>query len=184
MKIILVRHGESTANVNNSVYFHTPDALVPLSPGGEVQALKAGEELAKLIDSRATLYTSPYKRTRQTTELIQQTCNFTVKEDLLLREQEWPAFKTAREREIFLFRRKNSGAEFFFKENGSESWSDVALRAELFLTKLRAAHNPEDTVVIISHQVTIRMLLMLLDNTPYDAEHRDVGNCEIIFNRL
>ena len=49
MRIFLVRHGETTANLNKIVYKDTADHAVPLSDLGHTQASVAGEKLAKRL---------------------------------------------------------------------------------------------------------------------------------------
>lgn len=181
MKLILVRHGQSTANANPSVYYTTPDSKIPLTELGINQAMEVGNQL-KGVDC---MYVSPYERTRQTALAIMSiTGELPASESVLLREQEWPRFKSAKEREIFLIRREKSGEEFFFKEQGSESLADVALRAETFLNKIRLTHKKDDVIVIVAHEVFIRMALMVLDNKNYENSWVQVKNCEVIEREL
>ncbi len=68
-RIILVRHGESMGNVDESAYVKTPDWKVPLTEKGRQQASDAGEKLADIIgDGQVFFYYSPYKRTRETVD--------------------------------------------------------------------------------------------------------------------
>lgn len=182
MNLIIIRHAESTANVNTNVYFSTPDSAIPLSPKGEEQAGQLAEVLAK--ESVDAIWCSPYTRTRATLEPYLRTNKVEYRESVLLREQEWPDLRSAKEREILLFRRDRSNNGFFFKDTGYESYAQVADRAETFLARLTQSHDPEATVVIMSHEVTIRMLLMVLDNKSYEESKVHVNNCEIIRRTL
>jgi 2,3-bisphosphoglycerate-dependent phosphoglycerate mutase len=97
MRILLVRHGESEANVDRSVHTRLPDHAIPLSDRGRAQADAAGVFLAKWLAYGGAGYTyqfgdvsrnlspglhvgsgklpfrlwqSPYLRARQTAEII------------------------------------------------------------------------------------------------------------------
>ena len=70
-RIILIRHGNSLANIDYNILQHTPDNQVTLSEKGEEQAKEAGKRLKKLLGNESIqFYVSPYKRTRQTYEFI------------------------------------------------------------------------------------------------------------------
>lgn len=46
-RILLVRHGESAANVDPLVYSNTPDHLIHLTEAGCAQAREAGAKIAR-----------------------------------------------------------------------------------------------------------------------------------------
>jgi broad specificity phosphatase PhoE len=48
-RIVLVRHGESVANLDKTVYERTPDHDVPMTPRGHEQAANAGKYLRELF---------------------------------------------------------------------------------------------------------------------------------------
>lgn len=88
IRIFLIRHGLSEANLDKSVNVHKPDFAVNLSPEGHEQAEAAGVALAEYITlnrgtkeivgewgreevpdrRRARMLVSPYYRTRQTAD--------------------------------------------------------------------------------------------------------------------
>lgn len=88
IRIFLIRHGLSEANLDKSVNANKPDFAVDLSPEGHEQALAAGAALAEYIGTtrgtkeivgdwgreevqdmrRARMLVSPYYRTRQTAD--------------------------------------------------------------------------------------------------------------------
>ncbi len=70
-RIILVRHGESEANVERTKYESTPDYALDLTDTGRAQAIRAGEEIRGIIGEETIhAYVSPFYRTRQTFEEI------------------------------------------------------------------------------------------------------------------
>ncbi|CAF3408334.1 unnamed protein product [Rotaria sp. Silwood2] len=74
-RIILVRHGESQGNINESVYSRTPDAHISLTQLGKDQAIEAGKRLKEEVinggpNESIYVYLSPYIRSKQTYEGI------------------------------------------------------------------------------------------------------------------
>jgi 2,3-bisphosphoglycerate-dependent phosphoglycerate mutase len=74
IRIYLVRHGQSEANLDQTVNARLPDHRVELSPEGHRQAAAAGEYLAGALprEARIRILCSPYVRTRQTSAAIEQ----------------------------------------------------------------------------------------------------------------
>lgn len=90
IRIFLIRHGLSEANIDKTVHFHTPDHAVELSEEGHEQARRAGSILADYLalppvseaeqyaaldlehmpQRRARMLVSPYTRTRQTADRV------------------------------------------------------------------------------------------------------------------
>ena len=70
--IILIRHAQSEGNKNREIHQTVPDHRVKLTPEGWKQAEAAGLKLRSLLRPDDTLhfFTSPYRRTRETTEGI------------------------------------------------------------------------------------------------------------------
>ena len=72
MKLFLIRHGESMQNTKENYEVGLPDHKVYLSEKGKIQARNAGiflrdyVKLQKIDLSKATLWVSPYMRTRET----------------------------------------------------------------------------------------------------------------------
>ncbi len=174
MKLFLVRHGESIQNTKENYQLGLPDHKVYLSEKGKRQAKEAGHFLQEYIKeqkidlSQATLWVSPYERTRQTAEIINQYLNITkVKEDITLIEQRYGLFS---DKEIELIKKQypkefqfydnywQNDGKFYAKLPQGESPYDVALRTRQFLeTIFRDDSNP---LVIVSHGTTIRTIIM------------------------
>jgi len=87
-RILIVRHGESLGNVDRSVHATHADHAIPLSEKGHAQAQAAGQFLAGFLAEveeaegsegrfppsyiRPRLWVSPYLRTRQTADGIEE----------------------------------------------------------------------------------------------------------------
>ncbi|CAM9658412.1 unnamed protein product, partial [Hapterophycus canaliculatus] len=64
-RIIIVRHGESLGNLDESTYVHVPDWKIPLTKKGFGDGQRAGEKIKEYIgDKPLFIYTSPYLRTK------------------------------------------------------------------------------------------------------------------------
>lgn len=177
MKIFLIRHGESMQNTRENFDIKLPDHKVYLTEEGEKQADLAGKflegfVLEKNIDiSNATLWVSPFTRTRQTAKIINNHLNIKdVKEDITLIEQRYGLFsdnpiEECRKRfpeqfELYDRYYQNDG-KFYAKLPQGESPYDVALRMKQFIeTIFRDLNEGKDTLFIISHGTTIRAFLL------------------------
>jgi len=110
LRIYLVRHGESEANINKDIYRTKPDHAMNLTERGKQMAEGAGaffkEEFRSLFGSKAELdkqnhhirmWVSPFTRTRETAEGILKVLNVSqgdfwvdsVRESALLVEQDF-----------------------------------------------------------------------------------------------
>lgn len=167
--IILMRHGETEANVDAAKYGDKGDPQVELTDTGRLQAKEAGGKIAELVRGRAVAtFVSPYVRTRQTAaEVLSQlrSAGITLtmqREDPRLRERE---FSGTFQRE----RPDTSDAEqysrFFWRPPGGESCADVYDRVSSFMTTLwrcfgRHSSVEDGVALIISHGLTVRLLAM------------------------
>jgi len=72
--IVIIRHAQSEGNKNRSIHQTVPDHRVKLTAEGHAQALEAGKRLRSLLkpEDSVRFYTSPYTRTRETTQGILQ----------------------------------------------------------------------------------------------------------------
>lgn len=174
MKLFLIRHGESMQNTKENYSVGLPDHKVYLSEQGKHQADKAGIFLKSYLDehqidlSNATLWVSPYERTRQTASIINSHLGITdIKEDITLIEQRYGLFS---DKEIELIKKlypeefafydkyyQNDG-KFYAKMPQGESPYDVALRTKQFLETI--FRDNDDPLFIVSHGTTIRTIVM------------------------
>jgi len=166
-RIILVRHGESIANLDAKLYQSTPDNQIPLSDKGRRQALIAGKNLRMMIGTESVrFYVSPYARSRQTWEGIIEggqwgNKDYTAREEPRLREQDWGNFqdpvqmcKVDKERRQF--------GSFYYRMPNGESGADVWDRVtSVWDTMYREfADRTSQNYVLVTHGLTIRLFLM------------------------
>lgn len=165
-KIFLIRHGQSEGNANYLVYYKKPDYAINLTQKGKEQSFVAGEKIKKIIGSQTCcIYTSPYYRTRQTTDEILKSIRADfVKEDPRLREVEYAAKFYNEERPGFEEEAKEYGLFYYRPEHG-ESCADVYDRISGFLDSLFrhfVYDNFPENVIICGHGMSHRILLMRL----------------------
>ena len=182
--IILIRHGESEANLSKEVCETTPDHLVSLTERGEAQCRALGQSLKSLLNSKTLrVWSSPYERARRSSSLLTQEldAHITLREDPRLREQEWGNFFTE---EAFFKERaeRKRHSPFFYRIKNGESGADVFDRVSSFLDTLHrdlARHPGTDAVIISSHGMTLLIFLMRFFHWTYEehAEAQTFGNC-------
>lgn len=159
--IYLVRHGESEGNAAKKAggILEKPDYTFQLTDKGRDQAAEcAVTSLSQVTD--AAFYVSPYWRTRQTSEVIEQfiTCRRKY-EDPRIREQE---FGTRIQTDIN-HQERDSYGHFYYRMDNGESCADVYDRVSDFLGTLwRDFEKPDfpENVIIVTHGMTMRVFLM------------------------
>lgn len=178
-RIILVRHGESTANTDDKIYGITADHKIPLSTNGIEQARQAGRSILDVVSEqgnsqnwKAYFYVSPYERTRSTLREIGRAFPRNrvrgVREECRIREQDFGNFQDY-EKMKELKQIRNRYGRFFYRFPEGESGADVYDRVSSFLESLwrdiymrRLTQDPADelNLVIVSHGLAVRIFLM------------------------
>ena len=206
-RLFLIRHGRSEGNEDESVYTHTPDNSVHLSPRGWQQAAAAGTRVRDWIrfdgpnaaaaeapaaadDPPVRFICSPYVRTLETFKGVASAWpggpanpHLHVSEDPRIREMDFGNFQqrhmTARaKRERALF------GEFWYRFPDGESCADVFDRVSLFLESLHREWDepgrPEN-FALVTHGITIQVFLMRWFKYSVDeyARYKNPGNCEV-----
>jgi 2,3-bisphosphoglycerate-dependent phosphoglycerate mutase len=204
IRIFLVRHGQSEANLDVSVNARLPDHRVELSPAGHAQAADAGAYLAKTLivapPCRARIMCSPYVRARQTSAGIEKALSaagiaFDRREAIELRELEFGLFDGIADEDLpVLFPReyehyekhKRFEGEFFARMPMGESRCDVADRVKgVFGTILRDASpdraDPITDFIVVSHGVTVRCFRMQWMHYSWEwyERERNPRNCSV-----
>jgi broad specificity phosphatase PhoE len=174
-KLVLIRHGESTANVAasaaevaglESIAVEARDADIPLSALGEQQAAALGTRLAAELDDHpelARVWSSPYRRAVQTARLaLGETTPITVDERLRDRELGIIDALTVRGVDVRLpaeaARRRWLG-KFYYRPPGGEAWTDVVLRLRSFVPDLD--WEDERPVVVFAHDAVVSLLIYI-----------------------
>jgi broad specificity phosphatase PhoE len=162
LTIKLVRHGESMANIGEESAHEIGDHNIQLSPKGHEQAKAIGAHLGKDWLQGALLYSSPYRRTRQTLSGILtgaglEPSAMRILEDPRLREVEHGYDKYEAQTEM----RQRHGW-FYYRFDGGESPADCYDRTSSFLESMmrQVQRKNSERVLITTHGLTIRCFVM------------------------
>lgn len=164
MRIVLIRHGESEGNVDDTVYERVPDHALRLTERGQCQAEEAGRRLRDSFDGeRVSAYVSPYRRTLQTYRHLRlDPSRVRAREEPRLREQDWGNWQDPAE----VRRQKaarNTYGHFFYRFAQGESGADVYDRVDAFLESLWRSFEAPDhppNVLLVTHGLTMRLFCM------------------------
>ncbi len=170
MKIFLIRHGESEANVAR-VINDDPSRPVPLTALGRAQAEAAAERLRDVPITQA--YASEFLRARQTAEI-------------LLRHHACPLLIDARLNErhtgmdglpVELFVEAVRPDPLHVRPTGGESFVEQMERLRRFLDGIAGRH-PAGIVLAVSHENPILAAQALTVADPELYVRSSIANCE------
>lgn len=207
--IILIRHGESQANMDQTLHQTLPDHEIALSSRGIKQAKEAGvrlyeyllERYGGFMKNKLAFWNSPYRRTRETVNLLFDNFNSSLKlsgdperfdishhENILLCEQQFGLFDGLEDDEIK--RRfpdefkvwdlcKKYQGKFYARNAMGESGFDAAIRIkQSFLDIERVG---ADINVIVCHGNVIKFFIMMyFGKSPEwfaSPDAATIGNC-------
>jgi len=161
MKIILIRHGQSEANVKKIVQGINFDTS--LSELGKIQAKKLANRLKN--EKIHKIYSSDFKRAKETAEAIIENHDLEIIFDKRLREQDAGDFSgVSSKKEIKEFYRNLLEKKINLLEicppNG-ESFNVLTNRINNFLNELG---DNDENIVIVAHGGAIRAILNIIDS--------------------
>lgn len=189
-RIILMRHGQSEGNVDPKMYWSKVDNRMELTDEGGLQARAAGKRIKELIGEESLdLYVSPFQRTLQTSRnVILAFPEGQVKRvciDPRIREQEFgnlqgDHFAALRQEQVRVGR-------FWYRFPTGESGADVYDRTSQWWESEVMSHNLKpglsriDNILVVSHGLTIRLILMQLFGWSVDTFHTvwNAENCQM-----
>lgn len=172
-RIIILRHGESYANVHESILSDIPDHQIPLTENGISQAIRAGIRIKAICgDDPIYCYYSPYMRAKETLDNVMIGGHldlqvFTKLEDPRLIEQKF-GNKQSHENMKMEKNMRLEYSRYFYQFKYGESGLDVNLRATAFVDRLfdhfrtgYYATKPDVhwNVLIVSHGLFMRVFL-------------------------
>ncbi|MBX6762716.1 MAG: histidine phosphatase family protein [Rubrobacteraceae bacterium] len=165
LEVILVRHGQSTANAEG-VWQGQLD--YPLSEEGRVQARLTGAALA--AERITAIYTSPLSRAFETAEIIAREAGYRGEvvpvSGLMERHGGILEGTTGAEREEKMPELVSKLASLPEEEGwllvGAETDEEVLARFEQALSGIFSRHGPGDRILIVSHGGAIRAYLRAL----------------------
>ncbi|GAA4962717.1 histidine phosphatase family protein [Actinoplanes utahensis] len=196
-ELILVRHGQSLANVAfpaadedelMEAAVSGRDAEVPLTATGAEQAAALGRWLATLPEDRRpqVVITSPYLRARETWRIAAESAGLALPEprtddrlvDRLMGELELLTRAAVAARFPDEAARRAKAGEFEYAPPGGESFADIAVRLTSFLDDLHADHAGE-RVIVVAHDAVVLMMRAVIEQLSWDEVlevERDAGS--------
>jgi broad specificity phosphatase PhoE len=175
--LLLVRHGETDWNRDGRWQGHSDTQLNEV---GREQAAGLADEL----DGVDVVYSSDLARARETAEIAAQRLGLDVRVDERLRERGFGAWegKTGPEIEAEF---EDAHARWLAGEGAgaddAEPFASFAARVQSFLTDVLARH-PDETVLVVAHGGSIRVIHALASGLDYVRDHRSipgVPNCTV-----
>lgn len=183
--IKLMRHAESEVNVQKVSHLDVGDHAVALSAHGWEQAREAGQKLGADFLNQALIYTSPYRRTRQTLQGLLEGAGLSaaqtlrIYEDPRLREVDHGYAEVQEQLEM-----RRLHGWFYYRFRGGESPADCFDRTSSFLESMMRQVNRIgiERVLIVTHGLTIRCFAMrFLHLTVEQFDTLDSPhNCDVI----
>ena len=200
-RIFIIRHAESEANLDLKIGQRKPDYAIDLTNNGLNQAYEAGEFLKQYIEKNIfknnekpaiRFWSSPYKRTRQTSSQIIKSLGFQKEGGILrdyrekdsLREQDFGDFegfdkeecaKNFPEENAKYLRSIQFKGQYWAKMPKGESRADVSQRILSFIdTIMRDIETNEGreeeirNIIVVTHGVTSRCLIKEYLNLPWE----------------
>lgn len=175
MRLILVRHGESVGNIDESLFCTVPDHAMELTRRGHLQSEATGAALRELLGTTPVdVYVSPYRRTHQTLEALGlQDLTRRVREEPRLREQDWGNLQEE-QLQVRQKAERNAFGHFFYRLQSGESGADVYDRVSGFLAALTrpdgmwqrgatgTGYAKDEVAVLVTHGLAMRLICMSL----------------------
>lgn len=209
MRVFLVRHGQSLSNVDKTLHKTMADHAIPLSDKGKVEAERAASFLVGRLGfppsqppgfcklSSVRLWSSPYKRTRETATIIQDAfaragANLDIHEHVNLVEQQFGLFDGVPDAELsqrfpveaeHYHMCEKFGGRFWARMPLGESRFDVAVRVHQAFGTFRRDRDKHgiDTIIVVAHGTTIRAFTMQWLHLPYEwfETEGNPANCSV-----
>jgi broad specificity phosphatase PhoE len=159
-RVFLIRHGATTLSAEDRF---AGSSDVDLSDEGRRQARCLGERLAR--DSVTAVYASPMKRTLETAALIAEPHGIPIVAEGGLREIDHGRWEGLTRKEVEERHAEEYASweedPFTFAPEGGEAGLAVMARSLPVLRAIVVRH-PNETVAVVSHKATIRLLLSSL----------------------
>jgi len=187
-RVILVRHGESEGNADHTLYRTKADNSIELTEKGSEEARKAGERIKGVLgDDKVHIFVSPFVRTLQTARNIRLAFEDQILQTHVtpqIREQE---FGNLQGDDFRLFRKEQQlVGRLFYRFPTGESGCDVYDRVKVWWDSLlkineRPKSQQADSIVVVTHGLTMRLILMQLYGWSADTFHAvwNAGNCDM-----
>ena len=169
MKITLIRHGESVANVGNFIN-DDPNKPVSLTPKGRAQA----QALALVLRGEAFThaYASEFLRAQETARILLSHHSCELRIDARLNER-----KSGMDGQpVHAFNDQVKLDPLYFKTSNGESFLEQMERVRSLLDELCVLH-PQGDILAVSHENPILAALALTSGNAAEAACGGLENC-------
>lgn len=166
MHLIFIRHGETEAN-RNEVINGLND--LELNKIGIQQCFSLSDRLyphLKDLNQKIYIYTSPLKRAKKTSEILNRQLNLNISVSDYLIERDYGSLEGKASKNI----------DWDHIPDDVESNKEVFLRCHFFLEEIYEAHSNDDILIIVSHAAVIRHFLSIPN---IFKEFITLNNCSI-----
>ncbi|MBL7256713.1 histidine phosphatase family protein [Paractinoplanes lichenicola] len=196
-ELVLVRHGQSLANVAFpaadaegllEAEVSGRDAEVPLTEFGEKQARALGEWIGARPENELpqVVITSPYLRARETWRLAAEAAGVDLPApttddrlvDRLLGELEMLTRAAIAQRYPGEAQRRTDAGEHRYAPPGGESFADIEVRLGAFLDDLHRDHAGR-RVIVVAHDAVVLMMRAVIEQLTWEqvlAAEREAGS--------
>jgi probable phosphoglycerate mutase len=175
--LILVRHGETSANTK-SVWHGSIDT--PLSKRGRRQASRVARHLGEAFPDAGALYASDLQRARETAEAIGEALGLETRLEEDLREYHLGSWEGKTYDELYHVHKlwHHIKTDPDFAPHGGESPLQAASRVSAALRKIAAEH-PRERVIVVTHGGALSMAMGAILDGSYTNWRRVMANCAI-----
>lgn len=160
MRVLLVRHGETEHNKEDSI---TGQMDISLNQVGIKQAEKAAERLEN--EGFDAAYSSDLERTYETTKIIAEKHGLHPERYKEFRERGFGEYEDRNLEDYRKLERNFEGEKHELKPENGESLKEVGERFIGKLNNLRKIHSKDDKILVGGHGVAIKATLMIILNS-------------------
>jgi broad specificity phosphatase PhoE len=182
-RVILIRHGESTANYERSL---TGRSDPELTSRGKKQAKRIARFLHRSGWRIDALYSSPLKRTLHTARYISKRLGIPIRKEELILEMNFGEWEGQGKKDLAGKPVWEQYAQnpFHFTFPGGESPQDVRKRIGIFIDALRSSDDWSGAVVVSHYTPIAFFILSILDQEDNDRAPFAVGNASVNVVRI
>jgi len=175
--LTLVRHGETSANLEGVWHGSTDGAL---TPRGREQALRVARFLRDRHADASAIYASPLLRARETARAIAERLDLELRLEPGLAEYHLGSWEGKTYRELHERHRlwDEIRRDPDFAPHGGESPREVTERVTGALRRIGAGH-PGERVVVVAHGGALSMALAAILDGDYTRWRRVMANCAV-----
>jgi len=178
MKLVIIRHGETTFNVQNKVQ---GQANPPLTEKGINQAKEAAALLKNQMTDFKEIYCSTLQRAVKTAEVVRGNLKIPIKPDPRLSSRNLGLFsgKTLQEIETLWpkeYKMWISG-DVKFRPPEGESTEENIKRTEDFICFIKTKYQHDEKILIVTHRENIGFFYYLIKGKKMEDPLGSIGNC-------